>query len=401
MDLPVIGHLNREKGKGEPEYYLALEIANTRIKSAVWVVINNQTEVVATGTVAYWQGKDVEELVRATDDTLASLAQKLAEITEKEPSKVVLGLPASWVGEDNKIVKDKADFLKELTKRLELSLMGFVVTPEALVQYLKGLEGMPPSIILIELAEEEIEVTLVHLGKILGRQKVARSVDLGADLEEGLTRFLPQTIFPSRILMFDGHASLEEARQQLLDYPWSVPTDQNGEMAMNSKLSFLHLPKVEVLSEEETVKAVALSGGAEAAKAIGLTISMPQAKPLEAQEIKEAEKEIGEIESDEADTEAVEPEAQNGDVVSDDLSDDFGFVVMGDIRKNKPIEEEAVSAHVAKNGQKNEELRISGQNVSLGMLRPAAQMTRTIINRLTGGIRTLHFGKVFIILILL
>lgn len=377
MDLPLIGHI-REKGKEEPEYFLALEITNSRVKSAVWVVVNNQTEVITTGTVVYWQGKDVEELVRATDDSLASLAQKLSDITDKEPSKVVLGLPATWVGEDNKIVGKRILYLKELTKRLELSLIGFVVTTEALIQSFKGQEGVPLSAILVEMAEEEIEVTLVHLGKVLGRQKVARSIDLGADLEEGLTRFLPQAIFPSRMILFDGHASLEEARQQLLDHPWQ---------AKGSKLPFLHLPKVEILLEEETVKAVALSGGAEAAKAIGFAIAT-SAEPGGPEESEEDEEDL---------TEEAGVEEVTGEQIGD-RSDDLGFVRMGDVRQLKPEVEEVLIADRMKReqggvmaGTENE------KETPLGPVKRLGQSLGPSIVRLMGWVNKLRFGKLALI----
>jgi hypothetical protein len=337
MALPILDRLI-DKSKEEPEYFLALEINATRVKSAAWVVVSGQTEVVATGSTSYWSGKEFDELVKAVDDSLARLAQKLSLITKSEPSKVIFGLPAQWVGQDSKILADRAAHLKELSKKLELSPMGFVVTSEALVQYLKDQEGIPPSVICVELEEEEIEVTLIHLGKVIGRTRVARSVDLGADLEEGLTRFMPQAILPSRILLFDGRAVLEDARQQLLNHPWR---------SKGIKLPFLHFPKVEILSEEETVKAVAVAGGAEAAKAIGLPIIEkeelpPQTAPSEVPD--EVQEKLPE--GEEAAAKEVAEETTRTEEISEDEkeiklevpleTEKFGFVEGSDIQKVRP-----------------------------------------------------------------
>lgn len=333
MELPLLGHLV-EKGKDEPEYFLALEITDIRVKSAVWIVANGRAEVIVTGSTSYWQGKDLDELIAAADDSLASAIQKLAEMTEKEPSKVILGLPAGWVGEGNKIVQEKGVFLKELTAKLELTPIGFVVTSEALIQYLKDQEGVPPSVIFVELQEEEIEVTLVHLGKMLGRQRVARSVDLGSDLEEGLTRFLPQAVLPSRIVLFDGRSTLETARQQLLAHSWK---------AKGGKLPFLHFPKVEILSEEETVKAVAVAGGAEAAKAIGIAMVEEQPEKEGGRPEEEAvsrEPQITEAdETEPAETEEIEEEKVGG--FEEVKTEEFGFVEGADVRQVHPRRAEA------------------------------------------------------------
>lgn len=338
MVLPIIDRLV-DRSKEEPEYFLALEITETHIKSAAWIVVSGQTEVVATGSTSYWQGKDASELITSADSSLAGLAQKLTSITKKVPSKVILGLPALWVDQDNRIILSRGDLLKELTQKLELSPLGFVVSSEALVQYLKDQEGVPPSAIFVGLEDEEIEVTLIHLGKVIGRTKVARSVELGSDLEEGLTRFLPQAIFPSRILLFDGHAALEESRQQLLNHPWQ---------AKGNKLPFLHFPKVEVLRDEETIKAVAVAGGAEAARAIGLPIAEKQLTPktqenpaTDSSQPPSEEETQPEISSQDIVTENV-PEAEVPPTPAAPEPEKFGFIIGQDIAKVSP----SVSPHV-------------------------------------------------------
>ena len=90
---------------------------------------------------------------------------------------------------------------------------------------------------------------------------IARSQNLTDDVIEGLSRLPKVDMLPSRMLLYDSGIDLEEVKQLLLSYPWLSPT---------RKFGFLHFPKVEILPADFTVKAIALSGGEEVAKSIGL-----------------------------------------------------------------------------------------------------------------------------------
>jgi hypothetical protein len=358
MDLPIFNKLSGH-GKEEPEYFLAIEINNSRVKSVVWAVSASQTEVVVVGSTCPWLGQDAGELVKTVDASLSSALQKLAESTDKQPTKVIFGLPEAWVSGENKIHPDKIPFLKDVTRQLELTPIGFVVTTEALTQYLKEQEGVPPSVLFVELHEEEIEVTFVNLGKIIGRELVSRSVDLGADVEEGLVRFLPQALFPSRMLLFNSHADLEDARQQLLNHSWK---------AKGSKLPFLHFPKVEILSEEETVRAVALAGGAEAAKAIGFTVNEKQ--PIVQQE--------AETETDKQTRMKKGDAGAGGDYLEEEVSQEESGMAPGEeavvLEAEPPLAESAESAEAEPPTQQPDPEKfgfVTGQDISkLAPLRP-------------------------------
>ncbi len=253
MEIPNL--INKLTGdKNNREYFFALEINSHSVRSAIWAIFNEKTQVISTGSLSVWQGKDAEDLITAADNTISVCVQNFKGPMDEPPKKVVFGLPENWV-DNEKIISSHQPLLKKLTQKLELEPVGFVVTTEAIVHHLKITEGVPPSIILIGLNDLDIDVTLVKLGLIKGTQNVGRSVSLGADLEEGLSRFNESDLLPSRILLYDGSSDLEEAKQQLLDHPWT------------EKLPFLHFPKVEILPADFSVRAVAISGGTEFAKA--------------------------------------------------------------------------------------------------------------------------------------
>ena len=95
------------------------------------------------------------------------------------------------------------------------------------------------------MAKTEIFLFLLRLGKISPTQIVKRSQSLGDDVIEGLSRFEEEEPFPARILLYDSGEELQEVRQDLVDYPWQE------EKAKEKEVTFLHLPKVEMLSAGE------------------------------------------------------------------------------------------------------------------------------------------------------
>lgn len=325
MEVKAVLDKIRQKEKQPSEYYFALEIGLEFIKSAIFAIIENQVQVLSLGSVERWESE--EELIEAVDASLSSAAEKLpVEGEVREPDKVVFGLPFDWV-EGEKIVEDKLKVLKKLSEKLDLKPAGFVVITEAIVHHLKTTEGVPPTIILIRLGKQKISVGLVRIGKILGPKLIDKSANLADDLIEGLSRLESQEPLPARILLFNGEDKLEEARQQLVNYPW---LEKKG-----AGVEFLHLPKVEILPLNFDIEAIALAGGKEVAKAAGLVL---EEKPKEEEEEKEEEKEEV-LEEEMEKEEGVEPE-EPGFVSAEEL----GFVKgSGVVEQKRELEPEAPS----------------------------------------------------------
>lgn len=292
------------KTETEPpaEQFLAIQIQEGVVQTAVWQVQNGVATIVKFGSSQQWENE--ESLVLAVDASLAVACQGLVS----EPNRVILGLPEYWI-EADKIASEQGLKLKNLLAKLELTPLGFVTTTEAVLQQLKLNEGIPPSVVIVELGKTRIGVVVTHLGQVQGREEVGRSADLAADVEEGLARINASQL-PSRILIIDGVDP--EAQQQLASYSWQ------------EKLPFLHLPKVESLGEEFSVKAVALAGGAEAAAAIGLNLESPS--PTEAVET------------------VTEPSPALAPAVAMAEGEDFGFVVDEDIRSLPTKNEEPTAS---------------------------------------------------------
>jgi len=301
--------LTKLSHRDEPsqEYFWALEIWSSGVKSAIWTIENEKTKVIVYGSEENWQGT-VDDLISAADRSLASASEKFGE-TEGEPSKVVFGLPYDWL-EGEKIIASWQQMLQTLCEKLDLSPLGFVLTIDALNHQLKNTEGIPPSAILVSPHNDQVLVALVIQGKVKGVESVRRSETLSDDVFEGLSRFEEVDSLPSRILLFDGK-EMERAKENLIDFPWQA------------KLSFLHLPKIEILPLDFDIASVCLSGGSEVARTLGFKVTdeepAVQPAPTEKETLKEA----------------LEP------AVSEEVPEeepDFGFVKGKDILDVKPLE---------------------------------------------------------------
>lgn len=261
----LLKKLKRSHAEG-PEQFLAIQIDTEFVKTAVWEVRNQLTEIVALGSTAEWDGTSTELLVEAIDNSLAIALERLQD--KKDPSNVIFGLPETWASTESVVAPRLAD-LKRICEKLELKPLGFVVTTEAITHYLRAKEGTPFTGILLRVSISEVAVSVVTIGKIEGTHVAGRSGDLAADVKEGLTRFGERESMPSRIVLYNGGEDLQDLIQQLQAYDWQAV------------FPFLHLPKIESMNDMFSITAIAVAGGAEVAKSLGFTITEPKPEPLE------------------------------------------------------------------------------------------------------------------------
>ncbi len=237
----------------EPEYFLAVEIHESLIKSALWEILEGQPEIVNVGSYESWT--DEESLINGVDSSL----DQAIKVIKSQPKRIIFGLPDSWM-ENDKIHPTKIKLITHLCKELGLDPIGVVKTNHAVAHYLKKREGMPPTVILLEVYTSKVAVSYVYLGEVKNTEEVARSGDLAHDVEEGLTRMdLPN--YPARFILTNGN-SLEEESQQVTAFPWT------------DRLPFKHIPKVEVLPIDFSVKSIALTGGVEAVQSLGVEVTV-------------------------------------------------------------------------------------------------------------------------------
>lgn len=329
--LSKLGSSKEEK----PEAFLALEVSTETVKSAVWSVKEGKTTILKTGSIEEWQEDSKESLITAVDSSITNAFEGV----EPEPNKVIFGLPESWA-KGQEITEEKKEILKTICQKLELKPLGFVVTLESLIVYLKKEKGTPVNAIFINLSETESIISLVKFGKIVGSQVVGRSDDLAADVREGLARIGKLKDLPSQMILFNGITNFEEAKQQLISFDWL------------ENLSFLHFPKVKTLEVLEPVKAVAIAGGAEVAKSLGFEI-----KEEEKEETEEKEEKL--IKKKDRDKDEKIDEPTELEKIDEATAADLGFVLNKDIVKLKKSAEEPEVYKEGKREEKEKEVVVT------------------------------------------
>ncbi|MBI2309765.1 hypothetical protein HYU89_02595 [Candidatus Collierbacteria bacterium] len=248
--------------------FLAVQIDTEFIKIAVWGIKNDLPEIIEIGGTAQWDGTSVEVLLEAIDTSLSVALEKIPE--KIEITKAIFGLPETWVSPES-ILPARLNDIKTICEKMAFKPLGFVITTEAIAQYLKAKEGTPASAILVRVSTSEVAVSIIRLGVIEATHIAGRSGDISSDVKEGLTRFGDQESLPSRIILYDGISDrLEELTQQLLVSDWY------------STFPFLHIPKIETMDNSFSISAIAISGGGEAAKSLGIVIKpIPLQEPIQ------------------------------------------------------------------------------------------------------------------------
>lgn len=238
--------------KKQKDLYWAIVLEPGWIQAGVWEIVENKAEVISVSPVTPWETES--EIVSASDAALSSAIQLLPEGLS-EPSKTVFGVPPSWV-DKGQIKEEHLNKIKKICTELSLEPSGFVVLSEAIVHLIKVEEGSAVNAIVAGFGKDFLELSVFKLGNLAGTTQVARSVSFFDDVAEGLSRFSLAEGLPSRIVIYDGkEGELEEVKEALTAGSW-----ENMD-----KVKFFHTPKIEILTPEKKVTAVALAGATEIA----------------------------------------------------------------------------------------------------------------------------------------
>lgn len=317
-DMEVGNFLGKFKGSDQTDTknFLALLLTDEVVQAAVWHVVNDQTEILAIGTPVEWDGDTgtTSELVTSVDATISSALEGL----DLDPNEVILGIPHSWTDKTG-ILGVKKELINKIRSELELKALGYVEITSSILSYLKSQEGTPTTSILIQVFAQELTLVLVRLGRIEAIEVIGRGEDFVSDVTEGIARFKIVDNLPSRIILFNSMHNLDDLIQHLLGTEWPA------------EFNFLHIPKIESLPKDVAIRALAVAGGAEVAKSLGIAINpVPLATATSVEESPAGE--------------AIDPEPAVAIEETPPISDteilsaqDFGFVEPGESPLNAKI----------------------------------------------------------------
>lgn len=263
MKLPDAFNQFLRKPPQQEEAYLSLVLEAAEVQAAVWTLPSGKKPHISEAATERVEADSWEKRLEACDRAIARLAQKEGR---DDFEKVVLGLPAYYLTLDDDIEHDTRGHIKTLTEELELTPIGFVPIHQAIVHMIREEEGVPPSVILLEVGPGKTTVVLYKVGAVAGRVRIG-SDDLVPELERALKGFKELEVLPSRILLYGpNQEALEAYKGDLLKHPW--PTRAN----------FLHYPKIEILPQLSLAGAVSLAGASELATQVGEEVAT-QATP--------------------------------------------------------------------------------------------------------------------------
>lgn len=314
-----------QKPKEKIKTYWSILIESQWITSAIWQINDGKVEIVSTSPATRWE----DNIVEAIDSSLSSAVTNLPE-DFSEPSETVFGVSSLWVDGGN-IKSEHLETLKKVCQDLSLTPSGFVVLSEAVSHFVKFEEGAPLSGVVVGISDENLDISLFNLGKLLGTTNVSRSISAVDDIVEGISRLnIEVENVPSRILLFNQkEQELEDIKSQIND----------SDLSRIEGTKFIHTPKVEIVNPDKKILAVCLAGGSEIAQVEGVVVGNDK-------RLVDAEPAI----SDESEISSPSQEDFNLTETDELTASDLGFEVITPAAENKKIEpEHSFPLHVDSN----------------------------------------------------
>ncbi len=232
-----------------PERFFLIYFGEHTVRAGLWQVQDQKLDLLTTSTPQPW--KEESALVDATDHALQQLGKDSEQVKQ-----TLFALEPTWVNQQG-ILADKKTVFQNLTKELSLEAVGFVVIPEAIIQYQLNRKGTSLQCFVIEVLAERVSMTIVKNGKLGQQEMVGRSQNVVDDIKEGFARFQDGSL-PSLVFLYSAFLTpeeLDEARQRLLEL--DLLTDN----------TFMQQPTFEVITDEQIIEIILQTGGRAVAEA--------------------------------------------------------------------------------------------------------------------------------------
>src|ERR1035437_561541 len=231
--------------KSQAEYYLALVLRNERATSVLFSKSGGTIKYLGHGEEDFpntIEDATTEQFIEVLDKSITQAETVLPDNIETH--KTIFGLKDGWI-ENNKIKKEYLEKLKKASDELGLEPIGFLVSAESIINLLQKEEGTPVTAILVEMGQKFITVSLVKSGKIMESKSSEIHESAPFTVDTLLKHFQTPDNMPPRVVIY-GSDDDEEITQEFIGHPWS------------KSLPFLHLPQINSLPKDGTIKAMLL-----------------------------------------------------------------------------------------------------------------------------------------------
>lgn len=231
------------------DVYLSLTLFHQHISGCVWSIGEEESLEIMHCTHAESIDTSWEKRIEAADEVVSTLEEKSGA---GELHKTVLGFAPEFLTGEGDIQKSIRGDIKRLTTMLDLKPVGFVNIETAIIFQIKHEEGVPPSVILLHVAGEELRVSLYRVGNLVGERTIHISEFVVEDVETAIKSFPDIEVLPSRMILYGGNKeTVDTIKSQLLTHQWTT------------RANFLHYPTIDVFELEHVAHAVALAGASE------------------------------------------------------------------------------------------------------------------------------------------
>lgn len=310
--------------KEKPEYFLALLLRDDKASAVVFEKLLGKIQIVGQHDESFGgsiEDTSLDNLLEILDKTISNAESTLPPNIETQ--KTVFGVKENWVEDvtstetGSKIKKDYLLKLKKISEALNLIPIGFLVIHEAISYFLQKEEGAPVSAILVEISSDNIAVSILKAGRIIGTKRAKIEDSVAKTTDKVLHHFPDCEVLPSRLIIFNGKNN-DHLQQEFIGHSWS------------KSLPFLHVPQINILPLGLDAKAV-LSG---AATQMGLEIAGEETPVLSKKHELKHEKEIEKETLSKEEVAIDEEEEKQEETLKEEISmEDFGFIKEKDVKE--------------------------------------------------------------------
>lgn len=330
--------------KSQAEYYLALVLRNERVTSVLFSKSGGTIKYLGHGEEDFQntiEDATTEQFIEILDKSITQAETVLPDNVETH--KTIFGLKDGWI-ENNKIKKEYLEKLKKASDELGLEPIGFLVSAESIVNLLQKEEGTPVTAVLVEMGQKYITVSFVKSGKIMESKSSEIHQSAPFTVDTLLKHFQTPENMPPRVVIY-GSDDDEEITQEFIGHPWS------------KSLPFLHLPQINSLPKDGTIKAMLLGAATQMGAQLlydsqGVdfdeTKTPTKISPEEFTNFEQVSMPAEETELEPETTKALDEEKPLDYIDKDESLEYFGFAEGKDVAKNPPplpapeIEEEKI-----------------------------------------------------------
>lgn len=222
--------------KNKNDYYLGIFLKEE--KGTLILMKKEKDEILIEDKIDFYYTNSWENLVEDIDENLYQLEKK-HQITL---SKTIFFLYSYFIDQDKKNIKlPYLEKIKKVVKDLNLEVLGYIDTVEAIYFYFKEKENNLFTGIIVEVDMTQIGVFVYQGDKLVSKSFLPKTDSIVDDFIFSVSELKEKNIIlPSKIIIYDSD-NIDKKLEELINYQWG-------------KDYFIENPKFEIIKEKELIE---------------------------------------------------------------------------------------------------------------------------------------------------